>query len=193
MARLLYRVAGVRRRCDPSDGVHTLYEGGLRQHVPTVRPVPNSDRRKLQPRNGSRSDGNRIASNECPGPDGARVNRVLPCGTNRVEIGKRIGVELVRVGAEEMGDESCTAPDSELEWRWIILARHLSRRYVVHQTKSGWRDHRYGPIWRDRRHAAGAWSTLRPHKPRPILAPGRDRPIANIKSRFESKRHRHNL
>ena len=86
---------------DPTRGVQPLDEGGLRQRVATSRSLLDSSLRKHEPGNGILRDeigvgvvggGDRLAS-----PDDARVLRVLPRGANRTV--------LIRVGAEEVGDD----------------------------------------------------------------------------------------
>src|SRR5262245_55532140 len=88
-----------RQRCHSSRGVHALDESGRRQRVATGRSVLGARHLKQEPRNGTDRDETRIhgRGTEEPGPDGARVPRVLPRGANRSM--------LEWVGAEEVGDD----------------------------------------------------------------------------------------
>src|SRR5262249_16792898 len=87
---------GTVRRCEPSRGVQPLDEGGLRQRVATSWSDFGSNRLEQEPGYGIRRDDSRVAGLHLA-PDGARVQRVLPCGANRAV--------LKRVGAEVVGDE----------------------------------------------------------------------------------------
>src|SRR5215468_4916051 len=85
-----------RRWCEPSRSVQPLDEGGLRQRVTVGGSVLGSNHHNQEPGYGIRRDDSRVAGLHLA-PDGARVQRVLPCGANRAV--------LKRVGAEVVGDE----------------------------------------------------------------------------------------
>src|ERR1700730_10950854 len=102
----------VRHQCDradgtggrgrePSNGVQPLDVSSLRQLVAAGWSVLGSNHLQQVPGNRTRLDGD---GGNGPGPDLARILRVLPRGAGQAIL-KRVGGLLKRVGAEEVGDD----------------------------------------------------------------------------------------